>query len=611
MDEIRMTPLVRTYSLQLTETGTLSKGLGVVAKAEQEDDRKQADPNFKNLISRSKLLAESWGTFGSMFDMDSMKYRSGHSVPTIDTLLRAVNDANVEWESHKQTRMGRANERFLRFMNTLNDYSFLFSVVPSNDKYTSLITGVLSSIAKAAAKYQEINEKITHALDRITYDIRQVQKHTKVADTAEVRDLVVEFFVGIFDLLCFIMSWYTSKGKRFIGSFIKSFDKDLNGKVDAVQQTLKKLSEETNLITQSRVYDMHEGLAGISSTTMNTNSRIQNVEAILLGVAARIGLLDVGHAAAQQLNFIQQVSVRERGISSTDVEGYHTAGPASSMIEGTHTIITQFSKSDLLQYSQRLKSFLDDRRDLIPKDDRPTARLVLPREVVGEMQKWMAIPDSKMLWVEGISSFSSEPILSMAALHICSIASTAGILCVSYFCSTPRERRKPAQRDPSLTHTEATCVSLLYSIVAQLCDNLPDDFAGTEEFDHRFQLLDGTLHSSEVALGLIKDLFAYLPPLTVWVLDRFPFAGTKSTTPYIEELIRVLRRQDHGRITKVLYTTEGNTRWLASSLHAGEHFPASRMALNRPGRVMPGAASPLFQGKFQGGEQDLGEGSSK
>jgi hypothetical protein len=38
--------------------------------------------------------------------------------------------------------------RFLNFAETMNDYSYLFSIVPSGDKYTSLITGVVSSVVK-------------------------------------------------------------------------------------------------------------------------------------------------------------------------------------------------------------------------------------------------------------------------------------------------------------------------------------------------------------------------------------------------------------------------------------------------------------------------------
>lgn len=42
MSEFRMTPLVRIFSLQLTDQGDLPKGLSIVATEEQEDDKREA-----------------------------------------------------------------------------------------------------------------------------------------------------------------------------------------------------------------------------------------------------------------------------------------------------------------------------------------------------------------------------------------------------------------------------------------------------------------------------------------------------------------------------------------------------------------------------------------
>ncbi|KAI0506688.1 hypothetical protein F5B22DRAFT_650506 [Xylaria bambusicola] len=616
MTEFQMTPLVRKYSLQLEDEDVLPRSLRIVANEEQEDERRKAlqlqewrewirfdgaldDHSSERLTHSSRVLAETWKSFGPLFDVDSTKCIAGYSLPSIDALQRAVHDASTLRESN-------------------NDYSFIFSIIPQNDKYTILITGVLSSIAKAAAKYQDTAERISQALDQITSDISQVKKRANVADTPEIRGFVADFFVGIFELLCLIMSWYKSRSKRVLGSFNKSFTKDLDGKIDAIQKALKDMSEETSLITQLRVHDVHEDVAGIALTSVSTDRKVQQMMTLLEQCVVGIrSLRDIGHVAAQQLNSMHQDFVRQKTATGSGLTGHPMIGQdcpvtdeahsgRSTGLSGGHSsdrIVSQSSKSDLLHYSQLLKPFIDDGRRLISIDGRLTARSVLPREVVGEMERWMASVKSKLLWVEGISSHASEPVLSTAALNICSIAENAGIPCMSYFCTTIHDRNKTVQRDPSATHTEATCVSLFYSIIVQLCETLPEDFTGTEKFNNQFQLLDGTLKSLEIAISLIKHLFTCLPPLTVWVLDKFPFAGTKSTVPYIKKLIDVLRDEKGGRVTKVLFTTEGNTPWLSGSLQAREHFLASRMTLNRPGRVIPGAVSPLFRGKFQGGDQ--------
>ena len=107
-----------------------------------------SDSTSTKLTHSSKILADTWKTFGPLFDVDCTKCIAGQFIPTIETLQRAVRDANTARESDKKSPMSQIRERFLNFTNTLHDYSFLFSIIPDNDKYTILITGVVSSIAK-------------------------------------------------------------------------------------------------------------------------------------------------------------------------------------------------------------------------------------------------------------------------------------------------------------------------------------------------------------------------------------------------------------------------------------------------------------------------------
>ncbi|KAI0201139.1 hypothetical protein F4808DRAFT_469814, partial [Astrocystis sublimbata] len=578
-----------------------------------------SDSTSGKLTYSSKLLSESWKKFSPIFDSDCMKCIAGDSIPTVDVLLSAVNDTNTVRESNKQAPMGQVRERFLNFTNKLNDYSFLFSIIPNNEKYTILITGVVSSIAKAAAKYQDTAERISLALERIAYDIGNVKKRTTIADTLQAHTLVIEFFVGIFELLCLIMSWYKSRAKRLLGSFNKSFDKDLKEKIDAVQKTLKDLSDETRAVTEIRVQDMHEGVAAINSKMVSVDKELKDVKVVLNQLAKELGpLANLGFVATRQLNYVQHDYVRQSAVATKRLPGLpvsrYTPYPLYTMDKTNNLpstpindhlasdfVTSDMPKSDVLRYADRLQPYVDDGLDLISRDGRPTARSILPNEVVREMQNWMASVQSQILWVEGPSLHGSEPLLSMAALHTSSVAKNASIPCISYFCTPSTARRRAVQSDQRLNHTEATCVSLLYSVIIQLCKYLPYDHIETTEFVRQLRRLDGSLQSLEIAIDVIQHLFTTLPPFTVWVLDRLPFGGARSTVPYMKRFIDILRFEHEHRVTKVLFTTEGNTPWLASNVGARERFVASRMALNRPGQQMPGAVSPLFNGNFYRG----------
>lgn len=136
------------------------------------------------------------------------------------------------------------------------------------------------------------------------------------------------------------MSWYKSKAKRFLGSFIKSFDRDLNGKIGAVQKTLKNLSEETSLITQFRVQDVQEGVAGIALTTVKTDRNVQQILDVLeqfvvgIGSLGSLSLKDVGHVTARQLNSIDQGLVSQKAIAYASRTPHRMIG-SSHLIDGT------------------------------------------------------------------------------------------------------------------------------------------------------------------------------------------------------------------------------------------------------------------------------------
>jgi hypothetical protein len=50
----------------------------------------------------------------------------------------------------KTSKTRKLREGVENFVIVMNDHSFLFSVIPNGDKYTSLVTGVVSSIVKAS-----------------------------------------------------------------------------------------------------------------------------------------------------------------------------------------------------------------------------------------------------------------------------------------------------------------------------------------------------------------------------------------------------------------------------------------------------------------------------
>lgn len=102
------------------------------------------------LDHHSSALVDLWKRFNHLFPAGDRSIQSANSVPTISTLFRAIDQAQEAWDEKQARGFGPAKGRFLNFAETMSEYSYLFSVVPSGDRYISLITGVVSSVVKVS-----------------------------------------------------------------------------------------------------------------------------------------------------------------------------------------------------------------------------------------------------------------------------------------------------------------------------------------------------------------------------------------------------------------------------------------------------------------------------
>ena len=91
-------------------------------------------------------VTEQWTKFHSRFKLGNIPV--GDGPPTIETLQKAVQNSQNDWTERKESGFGKVKMKIENFLNTMNDHSYLFNVIPSGDKYVSLITGVISSVVK-------------------------------------------------------------------------------------------------------------------------------------------------------------------------------------------------------------------------------------------------------------------------------------------------------------------------------------------------------------------------------------------------------------------------------------------------------------------------------
>jgi len=109
-----------------------------------------SDEALLRLEEHKRDTAKRWQDFNAEHQVLQQLgvLNGGQGPPRLHDLLQAAQDAEAAWKKKKDHGLGKTKSAIGNFMNTMNSHSCLFSVIPNNDKYTSLITGVITSIAK-------------------------------------------------------------------------------------------------------------------------------------------------------------------------------------------------------------------------------------------------------------------------------------------------------------------------------------------------------------------------------------------------------------------------------------------------------------------------------
>lgn len=106
-----------------------------------------SDHVIARLDKQKKRITETWKEFSADFGLENTAIAS-KDPPGIEALLSAVTGANKAWAQNREYGLGKAKNNVESFLRAMNDCSFLFSVIPNGSMYTSLVTGVVSSVVK-------------------------------------------------------------------------------------------------------------------------------------------------------------------------------------------------------------------------------------------------------------------------------------------------------------------------------------------------------------------------------------------------------------------------------------------------------------------------------
>ncbi|KAK7991213.1 hypothetical protein PG988_000007 [Apiospora saccharicola] len=205
--------------------------------------------------------------------------------------------------------------------------------------------------------------------------------------------------------------------------------------------------------------------------------------------------------------------------------------------------------------SQHFEPFDDrDPRSIYTQASHPNARQV-PSQVFTRLQQWLSSTSSAPLWIMGRPlSGKDNSIQSMVAARVVCLAGEAKVPCVWYICRPPVITSLKLMLDQK----QKLFVSIVYSIMRQLCQLVPielgTDFEGLESLAR----LDGSPQSIPIALSLLKGLIEISPNLMICVIDGLQLLDCGELVRYVDELLEVLTGPVQDHVVKLLVTTSGS-----------------------------------------------------
>ncbi|CEI66319.1 unnamed protein product [Fusarium venenatum] len=549
------------------------------------------DANFGPLYSQQQKILELWERFNQIYPDGNLSDQK-NSIPTIETLYQAIDQAQAAWQDKQARGVRPIRDKFFNFAETMSEYSYLFSIIPNGDKYTSLITGVVSSVVKVSVNYKKVAEGFSEALSDVSDHLRSVKKISKGSDSHDMRQHVIKLYCEVFELLCHALTWFTSKRKRIGAAFKKNFyDDTVVSLLNRIEKTVTAIDREANYISHGQVREIYERVLDTKLEDRLRSVGIQNrrdgeaaVERKLVMAREAVGCSDdvthqlVGEEAVSQTTFVEISSSAELMTSESEDS---TAESFDSDDDSDHC-----SRYEVEKFTSHLGTYREC-RGTTSASVRGDEVMFLPDEVSLRIKLWIDSPESKSIWIQGIPSAQQDSIVSRTAARIYDVSTEARLPCIAIFC----QPRYHFAKEKGLTQKEASLIAFSYSIIRQLVRLLPTQFSAVEGLTQRnFDLLDGSMQSIHASLDLIRALLNHTPSPLIWVIDGLQLVEDRTSMPFLQTFLGLLKDQKTKSISKVCFTTQGNCAVLARGLNFRERVDATRTALSGPGVTLRGGS---------------------
>lgn len=213
--------------------------------------------------------------------------------------------------------------------------------------------------------------------------------------------------------------------------------------------------------------------------------------------------------------------------------------------------------------------------------------MVIPGEVVTDIQEWITSPGSNLLWVEGPAFGEFGGALSCIGLRVSDAAKGLDLPCISFFA----KMRYNFQAQGVERH-DTVLVAMLYSLIKQLAEVVPptfDEDSGLTVQD--FENIDGTRQSVPHALRILEILLSASPHGLICVVSAFELIDCRENLEPLVQMIQCFQTQPPEKRVQTLIITQGNCLSLSKTTSWKERSNANRMVLARSSGLLAGGVA--------------------
>ncbi|KAK8016969.1 hypothetical protein PG993_015158 [Apiospora rasikravindrae] len=525
------------------------------------------------LLSQSRELYKAWTKFCQSLPPDQQAEML-HEIPSLKFLYQSVEKASTTWRDNRDgTKTGRLKSIFTRLVETFQSHSNIVSMIPTNDKYVTLLTGSISAIASACTNHEKLASGVSESLDELSHDMAYWNGLMALfPDQEMMQRYIMELYTVVFEFLTEIFTqWSKSSWKRFVKAFDEQAFHDLftekRKRIKSIENRMKRHADgahmQAALTFQS---DTGQRLSEIQLQVQTLTQVIRNLGIDVQSIFASKAMQISDNSADDPLNRLLEPPIVDQAGSLLAAHRL----PAGSVSEGTP--IRTSHATDGGMYNDRVQELV--------RLTSAALKVAVDIQIQRRLKLWASSLTFDRIWVQGPHDISHPSQNMLTTACMVGLANSAKIPCISYLGSLQsRDLRGTCSSPPELL------LNMIKSFIVQLLLLQEDpNMHIVPPLSSFEQLMEPTNNDLDTALSLLQELQVLVPPYLLCVIESVQVLENRSDGAHTQNLRRVVREvvnlgqtqppspgdvEEAAKTVKVCFTSDGHADVLAAAAQAG------------------------------------------